>query len=134
MSPKVWQFISVDQSEPRKTSQRVIRQAAMKDFRRTERLVRAKTHMAAQAKRKEQEEDLSQWHTREAVELDRIHGAQCIIGRIPGKGIKFVDPFALTSLPDRKDAHILLMHCKSCHLKVWLWSSSHSFMQTFEDA
>ncbi|KAH7402183.1 hypothetical protein DE146DRAFT_457598 [Phaeosphaeria sp. MPI-PUGE-AT-0046c] len=110
MQPKAWQFVPVDQNKERKVAQRVVRQAAMKDFRRSERLARTKAHMAMQAERQDVDRDSSQPDFRKAGPRELMLAAQGTIGRMPGKGKNFVDPFCLTALPDRQDAPVLLLH------------------------
>lgn len=109
MQLKTWQFVTVDQEQKHKTDQRLVRKAAMKDFRRGERLARTKAHMATQAgKQGVHEKSIEQKDFDPKWSL----GAQGLITRIPGNGIRFVDPFGLTALPDRQDAPVLLLHCK----------------------
>lgn len=110
MQPKAWQFVPVDQNNKRKVTQRVIRQAAMKDFRRSERLARTKAHMATKAQHQDVARNSSQRDVRKAADQGGMLAAPVVIGRMPGKGIKFVDPFGLTALPDRQDAPVLLLH------------------------
>lgn len=106
MQPKAWQFVTVEQSSKRKIDQRVVRRAAMKDFRRSERLARTEAYKATQAKQKQQD-TLSDQNSHE---WDWATSAPSTIGRSIGKGIRCIDPFGSTALPDRQDAPVLLLH------------------------
>lgn len=107
MQPKLWQFISVDRSSKRKIDQRVVRKAAMKDFRRSERLARTEAYKATQAGNRTNDYTLSEQRD---FAQNLTTSALGTVGRGLGKGIRFLDPFGLTALPDRQDAPALLLH------------------------
>jgi hypothetical protein len=77
-----------------------------------------RTHMTAQVESQERDGNTGgrqgqaeAIRNRETLVPDVLDTQGTII-RVPGQGAKYVDPFALTALPNRRDATELFSHCK----------------------
>lgn len=115
MPPKTWNFIPTYGSSKDEDNQRIIRQTAMRDYRRTERLARVREYMEVQAEKSQHHAGTSE---RQGSEQDQEISAleYSDLSRettpAPGPGFGFIDPFDSTVLPRRKDAWILFSHCE----------------------
>ncbi|OAL49302.1 hypothetical protein IQ07DRAFT_645272 [Pyrenochaeta sp. DS3sAY3a] len=114
MPPKAWCFIPTNGSSKDEVNQRIVRQTAMREYRRSERLARARKYAEMQAEKGQRHAGTSERlesdrRNREVFTPEPFAPSHEIFLAI-GRGFGSIDPFGSTVLPHRKDASILFSH------------------------
>jgi hypothetical protein len=115
MAPKAWLFVTVEGGAQAEENKRIVRQAAMQDYRRRERLNRIRKHKKTKDQKDHAQADADSCPGSEQDQAinDQDHSTlQSEIVCVSKCGFNFMDPFDSTALPRRKDAWSLFSHCK----------------------
>lgn len=112
MPQKTWQFIVTDGGPTNAASQKIVRQNAMRSFRRGERQAGTRKHLLSKESKRQQEVfDRDERALEDSAPEPQARS--CVLKLNAGR----IDPFSSTMLGGSRDAERLFTHCRSTHFR-----------------